>query len=1246
MNYSLNPLHSLIIPSNFPKLSPSLIPGLMARSNSITSQSTYPGRQNPDGVRLSSTEALMTVDDRFVKKSRKNDPVATYYFPNGEVFRPKQTPQKRPSNYPQKPSAPPPSFPRSNSMVSVSSASNPAKSFLSRSNSSKNLSSRTRSDLAHSIRSSKLDTITNIDIHRLKGPVYSHSAPAVPILPGSFNSSSALQPTPVSSPTTPTLSSSSSSSSFRPHGRLLSLSNNRYAENASNIVRLELSLCSDWRPTANAAAADTKLSDSKNSSISSYNLNRSNSTTPQTSVNTFDVPVDSDSPKSLPSSTQTSEKDRVDHETAPPSNASLDSIKEGNSAVFAEGPVCVASRTMMSLSTSNSNQSTIRVQDLATYSPTHQFHPPHEPQDPHGNNHSALPKSPSSLRSSSFSSANEFLDDVLYSDARDAYSRPNHLPAVCREKKEYNINGNEVPQEIPIQNPQYSSPPTLPSRTQYLQHNKIPQNLENSNPNTFNFSGYLQDETSKLSSVRASIASNAPSAAASDWPDPNFSCSPLAEPLPTSALLTQCQIDKSNSPTSSRSSPPPQFLQPCLSDIPHSLNESPTSNYSMSESVPEEPIFVNPVEKPSLSVLPELPNNPENDGNETTDLVSPASAFSFAAGEDVLDYKKSPVLAPPPKPSSVSANSDRSLSKLTASTIQQTPTSTANSTSPDPTLCEIGHNESPNSRDRSSEQVASSGNPELDNSKIPPSELDDSMGPRDLAPVSLQTTKTESAKPEKPSDVETVSPVESNPSTAKSSGTDAITAPLLPEKSTDSLKKQEKKGPLTAAEGVLLGDSFLQNRLSMLNIVDVDFDKSLPSTPESMRFTVKTPDKTSPNSKTLKTPSPQKAPLLRRSPSMPKSRSMAHLKKFLGFSRAEPEPVTQDKGLGSRLKKKFLKSTLQDPASERLTSSSDPSNVSVNSGALKKPKKGFFKSIMIPSNGSKESDVPTKVYNVRPKMPSPVLEAFAQSPVDYQKYNLPQYEADSDDGFGDLLSKFDAMEEKLELEAENIRSKARPMDIFMKDDELTKAQIADQQRKDQQMSDENLPRKFDTDEEDKISEDDEEKECSESWEGNNVGDAADRGLHMVGNENGGHSVRLDRSQLNHVLDGQDKSKYSNYIKHARQMRDMDLVEIVVDEFRGHIGDIPSVKQDVSLILKKPLTSDHRADSRKGVKFSGQVSISETYAPHMYRRYNKSVTQYYLSGHAEVNRIKNELNAYKCHEMLVHEKSQNNTHFFY
>ncbi|KAF8000773.1 hypothetical protein HF325_004562 [Metschnikowia pulcherrima] len=69
----------------------------------------------------------------------------------------------------------------------------------------------------------------------------------------------------------------------------MSLTNNRYLENAANIVRLELMLSTSIQDVDPAASDRTARLESSPSSLTNFNLNRSNSNTPQTSVSGSDI---------------------------------------------------------------------------------------------------------------------------------------------------------------------------------------------------------------------------------------------------------------------------------------------------------------------------------------------------------------------------------------------------------------------------------------------------------------------------------------------------------------------------------------------------------------------------------------------------------------------------------------------------------------------------------------------------------------------------------------------------------------------------------------------------------------------------------------------------------------------------------------------------------------------------------------------------------------------------------------------
>lgn len=122
----------------------------------------------------------------------------------------------------------------------------------------------------------------------------------------------------------------------------------------------------------------------------------------------------------------------------------------------------------------------------------------------------------------------------------------------------------------------------------------------------------------------------------------------------------------------------------------------------------------------------------------------------------------------------------------------------------------------------------------------------------------------------------------------------------------------------------------------------------------------------------------------------------------------------------------------------------------------------------------------------------------------------------------------------------------------------------------------------------------------------------------------------------------EKGLVPGYFKHIKQFKDFDKIEVYVKKFDSLSNGIGLAVDSSIPILKR---DDNKRD-KKCVKFSNQIFLSETFSPELYKRYNKSVTQYTLTDTNEINRIKSELNEYKCKEMLVHERSQRNTHFFY
>lgn len=169
------------------------------------------------------------------------------------------------------------------------------------------------------------------------------------------------------------------------------------------------------------------------------------------------------------------------------------------------------------------------------------------------------------------------------------------------------------------------------------------------------------------------------------------------------------------------------------------------------------------------------------------------------------------------------------------------------------------------------------------------------------------------------------------------------------------------------------------------------------------------------------------------------------------------------------------------------------------------------------------------------------------------------------------------------------------------------------------------------------------------------------------------SMVIDSQELQYIfnnLTDDEKKNLPPHLKYIRQFKDYPKIEVDMKKFE----DLSEVKLFVDESMSKRSILKRRkrmggggggftatmkqtmigggggssgsSSNSKRVVFTNKISINETFASDMYKRYNKAVTQYSLSDPKEINKIKNELNYYKCNEMLVHESSQNNTHFFY
>lgn len=309
----------------------------------------------------------------------------------------------------------------------------------------------------------------------------------------------------------------------------------------------------------------------------------------------------------------------------------------------------------------------------------------------------------------------------------------------------------------------------------------------------------------------------------------------------------------------------------------------------------------------------------------------------------------------------------------------------------------------------------------------------------------------------------------------------------------------------------------------------------------------------------------------------------------------------------------------------------------------KKNKKSLFLNLKPTRKSSQLSLLP--VYNVAERQKSPTVATPKSASSESSKYRLPPLEEDLN-GFLDLLDTFDEVEKKLEKEVENLRSqKSTAMHgLFLKDDELTPAQIVHQQRNDNQVSDESLPSKFDESELEDSTASNFSPVLSPPGQGSPWLEPSPSQVDLSSlvfkqsTDTGDLSLSLSHEQLQSLFGAQ--RRLPAYLTHIKQFRDFAGVEIRMKPFH------PMRKEPLTAAVAGQSCIKRDVKERKSVLFASTVYMSDTFPPRMYKRYNKSVTQYYLTEAGEVNKIKNELNAYKCHEMLVHEKSKQNTQFFH
>lgn len=1040
------------------------------------------------------------------------------------------------------------------------------------------------------------------------------------------------------------------------HSRSHLLSNNKYPENSSNIVKSELSLYLD-------RGRHSALSDSKNSSLSSYNLNRSSSTTPQTLVTSEQQERDT--------SEDYKDKEReFKDETPLPTCLSLESISEGatkTSTYIADS--CRNPEASLESSLVHSSTSFASAEDGDEASDKGQS----SVHEAHSANRFSAPNSPTAQTNSSFSTdakdstpeahQSEFMSETKAADPAlpvSTHSAADRTVFTSDKDSARNASPTTSPEGSPKDYPEASYKPyksmllddmnaSESPDTSGLKHQPSVQDLAvtiSQNTNTSNET--LAKTRPKPATIDTRRAQNLDEEVFTPCSEYSFAAG--EEKLickqdlqdPEEELFTDAYTDETK-PSIKRDASISNILD-AYSEEP--VHESAPKSDSHDAQDPQEP--QEPLQESIQASVPETVIEKQEEANAPHCSEEPQPTQSAEHS----------VLTPEPVP-------EKSLPEASSNDetlYHESPEIDASALESDTDTCKdqnshMGHQVVDEQKDEPVVDVES----DLELTPIKPDLAEKASEPeQDTSDVTEPVKDVEGTVIDAPKAEEepVPAPQESSSEAGERLEVSRLSEDDLPEAAAPVPEVTKKPPPSAMGDSPLRklvakelenrteksDNSLIKNRLSMLNVVNVDFDKSLPTTPDNMKFTVNVPDSVSPK----KLISPQKPPIQRNN-SMSKSFSINNFKKVFGrfgndssVKDSSELILSRKESFGSKLlKKKTSFSSESEPYSH--------ANLSFSSlSTQKKGKRKFFKTLkFIPGHNVKE-EITSPVYSVRSKVPSPTLETFSEESAPVNLYRLPDFETE-DDGFLDLLLKFDEVEKKAELEDEQMRNKPKANAFFMRDDELTKAQIADQQRNDNHNSDESLPEKYDEANQDDAKEIEETDSQLNSpdipwspgyddYASGFIAPETDDGPKRV------QSLKLNKTQLQDML---DKKAHSNhFIKHVRQMQDMDLVEIIVEAFNPNEKKEDDLEEpkEMNSILKD--STINNGPSSKAVKFSSKVSISETYPSYVYRRYNKSVTQYYLTETGEVNKIKNELNAYKCYEMLVHEKSQNNTQFFY
>ena len=1231
---------------------------------------------------------MLNPSDKFHKTN-----TGTYYFPNGEVFRPRMTPAKR--HRPGKitgssrnnsmtkdltagytlhytPSQGTPDIPRSSSMVSMQSANSSSStipnSYVSKSSSFTNLRRSNKQNLAQSLRSNKVDTPTNINIQNL-APVHTQ------VSSSPHTSSPNLLSPPVQN-----------TKSFQATNVL------RDNEGIPGAFKIPDNIYTDGNPNhppvtnINQNRPVPTSSDSNLSSLSNYNLNRSLSNTPQTSINTsIDI---EEAPEGYVKCIKNNENRNIADEELQKSN-SLESIKETELHRIEEVPRIDVQNDKMLMNDQH------RLNDQ----------------------HKAFERMPEPKQ-----------DTTSYDTLNQEDNQTMHQP--CNEKCGISVDQSS---EDSIRDNFEES--TLGS-SQRLQQNSLPisdeiltedsTRKESQEPNDDAMEELLQppqvsgnslsaedleqgsEESDIIAEYSAESESDSESEILKKIPKPSLGMIEAND----SSEFSQEDLNRTHTQMESDA----EDLS-TLHDMAEDKvrNNSPVKNnfvfeYSNSDDfqtpegspVPEVSEWVNGTEKDrNISVERELNNtNHDDDSEAQEDMVENASQStkiqeSEQSKPQLVSSSGSPRPESPNPKNFFDFHKDNAFDRFLNDDQVEVP--------PRGDVAVVGDKIRKHERSVSS---ISSFNSILHSDFESPNKSNAlfSKSPRQNSP---RIPHSHSSSPEKGLDTDhknhagvgekalPITPTEDQFPAEKDLPASPKDEIALLNNSLLNTNPVEERGPENRYVPTQISEAGGLNTSKLDSNMDKNESTTANKTPvmKGSMLDVVTAESKVPRKKPpadLQQKPSEKAPLdsintnkipkvksfrsLNGDSKLKKSSSTANFKAF--FKKLFPLPSTSSNSFESK--------SMYNPKRPQ-------TDVSHETSSLNKPKKltkgkrsfsfanlklaGFNNKSHAPTSESKPNMQPQKEEEVKEEEAVLNLNVLDNEIIPQTESltitKLPTIERD-DSLFEDMFTNFEERFNRVS----SIKSKAATNSInelFIKDDELTRDQIEDQQKKDNNQISEDIDDSkstssgaFSMANSDEIYIDDnirylqdeliwpidnDEFTSIEDYSVLSRSGTVKTKLNPENKEEQGESsvetIVVDNEQLAGLFDNLSelqRRRLPIHLKHIGQFKDSKILEISIRKFES-IPDLSNLKienKQLRSILKKLFGSSEN----KKVQFSNKISINETFSPDMYKRYNKSVTQYTLTEAMEINRIKNELNTYKCNEMLVHEHSQDNTHFFY